>query len=418
MMKKIQRIGTLSILLIILTGFFIVISTKASFELKLRGHSNSIYDWFTQNAEIDRNWLNDYYGEYGKHDKKKSKYERIMAVIAGVEKNTEQYATGAFPKCGDIKQVADYYKNNILHNNMEVVIGGKTNLEYAEEATLEVKKFEKYLERKGIDFLYVQLPGQTRISSYSKEEEYPTEKLDRADKFSSQMKTARVPFLDINHYESELQQFSLDESWYWMPKDALAATRIVAERLNDEYGFTFDLSKYQIDEYYNALDITEDKKKKIFDDFGYEYNLLVPKFETNYYVDFSEYQTYYGSFLDTLLSPMDEWDKRVSDGNGNDDIVIAYHNMWTIENGAFVKIKNLEETNNQGKRILVLGDSFSWPVSSYLSEDVEELVAMHPGYFYGDVKTYMALYKPDIVIWMYLEGQCGADNDFYFSCVN
>ena len=82
--------------------------------------------------------------------------------------------------------------------------------------------------------------------------------------------------------------------------------------------------------------------------------------------------------------------------------------MWTINNSGWYSISNHGITNNQGKRILVLGDSYSWPITSYLAQDVEYISAFHPQYFVGDIKTYIEHYQPDLVLWIYEEDKPGA----------
>ncbi len=413
MVKKIQSIGTILILFVLLTGSLIILSTKVSFDLKMKGHSNKAADWFTQNTEINLNWLKDLHGNYGKYDKEKSSYERYRAIISGIEDNTEQFATGAFPKIGRIKWAADIYKAKVLHNRMEVVIGGKTNEEYAKEAVHEVKVFEDYLKSSGIDFIYVQVPCGARIRSYAYGTAYPTAELDRPDRLSKIMNSEGIAFLDINRLEDELKGFSLDGSDHWKPHDALVTTKYLAEEMNTLYGYSFDLSKFDSDNYFNSLELARDKQEIIKQQCGYDYVLYAPLFQTSFQLDYCEENVYEGDFIETLLTPIDNWDRRLF-GSG----VIAYHDMWTIRNEAYVDIKNKLETGNPGKRVLVLGDSFAWPVASYLSVDVEELAYVNPRFFDGNVRKYIDIYKPDTVIWVYQEQQCGAENDLSFACVN
>ena len=86
--------------------------------------------------------------------------------------------------------------------------------------------------------------------------------------------------------------------------------------------------------------------------------------------------------------------------------------MSIIKNGALLDIKNLSGTHNP-RRILFLGDSFTWPVVSYLSQDVDEIFFMHPRYFEGDTRLFIEDYKPDSIVWVYGEAQIKVFNDFF-----
>lgn len=416
-MRKIRIVGTCTILLIITIGFVTVSATAIAFVLKRKGVENDTIDWFSQNAEIDLSWVNDFHGDRSVYGIRKSLYDRTISVIDGVKGDIEEFATGAFPKCADIKPVADYYKENILQNNLHVVYGGdKSNDEYAAEAVYEVEQFADYLKDINIDFLYVHLPSDIRIKSFSLGNEYPYDELDISDRFSQKMKLTEVSFLNICDSENELRGFSLDASDHWFPKDGLIATKIMANKINELFDYSFDASKYELEGYYNALDLAPLKKSFIYDEFGYEYELWVPASNAQYYVDDCEEQQYRGDFAETLLTSIDQWDKRADNGVRN-DIAVAYHNMWTIRNDAYVNIKNLSITNNEDKRIMVLGDSYSWPISSYISQDVKEVLALHPRYHRGKIKAIIDVYKPDLVIWIYQEGQIGANNGMNFACV-
>ena len=54
----------------------------------------------------------------------------------------------------------------------------------------------------------------------------------------------------------------------------------------------------------------------------------------------------------------------------------------------------------------------------HVSLDIEEVAAMHPRYFYGDVRTYIEQYQPDLVLWIYSEVQVGPNNALVYGIVN
>lgn len=337
MVRRIQTWGTICIMLVLLTGTEIVFFTALSYGLKLRGNNGRITAWFTQNAEIDLSWEKDLYKQYGKYDNRKNIYGRIVAVVEGIEDNIEEFCTGAFPQCKAIKQFADYYRKVLLHNNMDIV-GGKTNEEYVDEAVADIRGFNTFLQNRGVEFIYIQLPSPEWINA-CQGVEYSPEMFDRRNLFSEKMSLLGEQFLDIDCLYRDIGTFSLDHSNHWMPKDALKTTKVIANHMNEEYDYRFDLSKFDSDRYYNAMEKAEDKLNSICEDFGYEYEMLAPVADVQYWINDSEERFYEGSFEETLLAPMDKWDQRVSDGKGKDDIVIAYHNLFTIHNGGFLILR-------------------------------------------------------------------------------
>lgn len=86
-----------------------------------------------------------------------------------------------------------------------------------------------------------------------------------------------------------------------------------------------------------------------------------------------------------------------------------YYNLWKQNNSTPIEIQNLNE-DVEKKKILVLGDSFSWPVVAYLSMEFSDVYAFNPQYYGGDVKRFIDDYRPDVVIWFYFDGQINEQN--------
>ena len=66
-------------------------------------------------------------------------------------------------------------------------------------------------------------------------------------------------------------------------------------------------------------------------------------------------------------------------------------------------IKNLNETNNDDKKILIMTDSFSWYLATYLACDVGETDLIYPMGFDGSIRKFIDENKPDVVLLMYCE---------------
>ena len=415
-MKNIRRIGTAVLCMIIALGFLLVTSIVVSYHLRIHGISNRAINILIKNVSISTP-ISQLWGDSGgKYTKPQSFPEKIESFAVGIKDNLESFATGAIPGNRYFKSASDYFRQRIMRCNIVSIPGGKTNQEYAEEAFKEIQQFSEFAKLTGIDFLYVQTPSITRIEdAHGISGNTGTESdLDLYNSFSNLLEQSDVPFLNLCDDTDFLKSVSLDISDHWTPADALYASAQITATLNSLYGFDFDTRIYDLSKYQNALLEAPDILAAIQDEFGYTYEFLVPSGQTLYSVTENDDIIIEGSFLETLVSPKEDWDRRTDDGSA-----LIYHNMWRLRNGTFLDIVNLDSfVRLAGKKVLILGDSFSWPISAYLSQDISELVAMHPRYFDGDVRTFVDYYKPDLIIWIYVESQVGNFNRQNFSVVN
>ena len=408
--RKIQRTGTVLLCALAVLGFLFVMMTVFSFALRMKGVENPLTVWYTQNAEVDLSWMHSTQNPEGQWMRQKTLREQYEAFAAGLRKTVETFCTGAFPRNADFKAVADAYQHGVLRNSITVAPGGKTNPETAQGALEEISEFNDYLSENGIGFLYVTLPSVDRINAAVTGVPCPEEELDLPERFHTLLEESDINFLNIAARNDLIDEMRLDISDHWMPADALRTTEAIAHAMNDSLGFRFDLSKFDLSRYEDALDYRPGTAEVIKEEFGYDFQFWVPKKSPEYKVHYMAYTTdeyYEGDFIHTLLAPMDEWDSRFNGGEGG-----TYHNMSIIKNGALLDIKNLSGTNNP-RRVLLLGDSFTWPVVSYLSQDVDEIFFMHPRYFEGDTRLFIEDYKPDTVIWVFGEEQIKVYNDFF-----
>lgn len=394
-------------------GLILVICIIGSYCLRSHGISNPVITMFTKNAAVSSSWMDILSGRENKYARHQNALEKMNSVSVSIRDTVESFCTSAIPGNRFCKSFSDSYRQVVMHSTISSVPGGKTNQEYAEEAFLDVKEFSEYVKAQGIDFLYVQLPFGTRIKAFSSHASYPSEELDMWDRFSNLMYHSDMNFLNLNDDTAFLETVSLDVTEHWMPKDALQATKTVAETVNRLFGYEIDTSLFDLSLYRNALLDSPKTMDSIQDEFGYCYEMWIPIKSPDYRVIQNEKAVYEGDFLSALLTPMSNWDRRADDGSA-----ISYHDMWRLRNGTFLDIRNKTTSHNTGKKILLLGDSFSWPISAYLSQDVGEIVAMHPRYFNGDVRTYMEYYQPDLVLWIYVEAQVGSFNQQNFSVLN
>lgn len=401
-MKHIKKIGTIVLISISVIGFLTIVSTMGAFFLSAKGMKNSVSEWLLQNASVNLDWKSQDPLAV-KYEKKQSKLEKYKELVVAAEGTIENFCTTSFPENKKIKAITDFYREDIMQNRLNTVLGGKSNSEYVEEAMNYIQDFKEYLDKDGIGFVYVQLPSSERIQASTAVEAANTEKFELADLFEEKMNQSSVNFVSIDSIK-EIKEFQIDATNHWDTASALCATRYLAEYLNSNQILGISADTYDEEFYIDLLDSSPEVKKNIEAEFGYNYRFLVPQKEYEYGMCLNEDISYEGDFIYAIVSEKDEWDARI--GNNSP---IAYHNLWKINNGALVNISNNSEDALKC-RVLVLGDSFSWPMSAYLSESVSEIACIHPRYFVGNVRSYIEQYKPNLVIMMYQENQVGLDN--------
>lgn len=401
-MKRVQKIGTVCICTFMCVGFLMVMTTFLCYFYQMKtSKTNPVIEWFNQNSFVNFNWI-----VYLRDDVDISPSDRYVYLVDGMESTIEKFCTGNLP-CDDVLVApANFYKTSLLRNELGTGSNGSTNAEVVKKAVGYVEKLNASLEKQGIPLVYMQLPTSDRIRAAHGENEYNKNYLLLGDELAVQMAETDIDFINLDDEAELIDSAELDASRHWYTKDALAATEILATYLNDNYDYSFDLSLFDYTNYEDVFASVDGCKEAILAENGYEIELLVPKAEYNYTVKYGyDTEEPKGNFTDTLVNKPEDW--KLSE---------AYHNAFRLQNGFTEHIVNAGDVNNTGKKILILGDSFSWPISAYISQDVSEVYAFHPQYGGAVVSDVIKKFKPDIVIVAYIESQVGllVDENFGF----
>ena len=133
---------------------------------------------------------------------------------------------------------------------------------------------------------------------------------------------------------------------------------------------------------------------------GYEYKLPLPLSKDVYHVLIDEDKSISGSFEDVFIRDASTW------GN-QDNVKDAYHKLFVQTNFNLMQVTRDGREDNQD--FLMLGDSFSWPLSAYISQYAGRIDSFNPRYFGGNVKKYILINKPDVVILAFFDGQIKED---------
>lgn len=297
--------------------------------------------------------------------------------------------------------------SNKAYDSQDVVVAHETGElsfliddykhEYPVESTIG---FHNYLDNKDIPFLLLFTPMKEGVIDSSYKGIY----IDYRDKVNQEicdkMSNAGVHVIDYNEIMCRLDPstdsfYSTDH--HWLPQTGLKACEVLSEYLNDDYGFVIDDSlfkeeKYQIE--YGTIPMLGSQGKKVTSVYcDYEYNpILHPLYDSNLTVFNSKLNTCSQGTIEETLFDYTQMEE------GNPYI----HNQYKLYGyGSIPLIQMHNNLKNDGKRILVIKESFANCMIPFMSNMAEDVDAIDLRHFKGSIKAYIDKNKPDAVIMIY-----------------
>ncbi|MDR1444563.1 MAG: hypothetical protein LBI94_06760, partial [Treponema sp.] len=281
---------------------------------------------------------------------------------------------------GDVIDLGDGYLSEVVEKNTAPPAAGL----YA---------FYDFLQGLGIDLVYVQCPHKiTPDDAVSGIADFSNE---NADDLLSALSVKQIPYLDLreNIREENLDHHGLfyKTDHHWKAETGLWASAVLMNYLNERHGFSFDArgpEHYLYTTYKDWFLGSLGKKVTLAQTQAEDFTLISPKFDTDFSVTIPELNL---------------------DARGNFDILIDHHKLnkkdyYTIDPyGAYVYGDRQVITvhNNlvrDGRKILLIKDSFARVVAPFLSTEVEELHILDLRHFNGSARAYIEKHRPDIVV--------------------
>lgn len=309
----------------------------------------------------------------------------------------------------------EIYKNSggtVLKNGYVAGIYDYTSTDYEIQQITELKAF---LEERNIQLLYVNEPTKYIDDRIIAEDLGRNTYInDNTDRFLSRLSENEIQYIDLrdNILEQELDSFSLfyKTDHHWTTQMGKMAAEVIAERLNKSYGYNIDLSLYDSDKFiykeYSDAWLGEQGKKlgKSFvglDDFTF----IAPDYDTLFDVSYGD-KTITGAFEEVLVN------QAIYLPENNENIYTApswhYSYMGIAKEGTTVN--NLE--CGEGKKVLVLGDSYDSITVPFLALGVSEVQSLILRNYEGSLREYIDTHDIDTVVIAYASFMIGAhDNE-------
>lgn len=327
---------------------------------------------------------------------------RFADKVFAAENDIETYCNEKFLLYRQMRGVSSFFDDI---TNWELAYARKTGSSYTlstgydyqavEETELteyadNIIAQQEIAEAAGVEFLYVQYPY--RVDESNSQVPWGASSYENAnvDQMLAQLSAASVEVLDLRKALPE-KGWDYDSGFYdtdghWTTRSGFLSAGIVADYLNENFGFAydkayFDEASYDVRSYsVNSYMVDE------------EVELFLPNFDTKMSVaDAYRDVEYQGSFVEACF------DMTKAETEEYSSVLTAY-SASRIRNSYLFEYHNEMAVNNN-KRILITSDSFSWHLIPYLALDTE-----YVDYVYKMTPEQMEYYieelKPDMVIVM------------------
>lgn len=269
------------------------------------------------------------------------------------------------------------------------------------EAAENVADLHDWLAKQNIPFFYVQTPdkickyGESMFSDIYLENDYSNRNADSLIEFLTEY---GVPVLDLRECTKKTGAEYLDMFYktdhHWTPQTGIWAAGQIAGYLNEQYGFDinlslFDVNRYQIETYPDMFLGSTGKKASLVKTETEDFDFLLPDFETKLHVEIPNYKVNKtGSVGETLMD--------YSNLRYFNPYKINQYTTYSYGNTPNIKIHN--EQASDGKKVLLIKDSFGNVVIPSLCLGTEYTEVIDLRYFKGSLKTYIEMYQPDVVL--------------------
>lgn len=390
-------------------------STTAQSEISAPSASSSADSVWVKEYPFDENEKFDY-------DRKTEDVPQTVQTQTTVSKKTE-YLTYV----NWFKNSVDYYTTKLLPGRMKyveanalfskavgmkiiagtdsvvVMKNGYLTFESApadtSEAVESVKWFSDEMEKRNIDFSYVQYPSKEDKN----DEQLPDGVVDYSNKNADSL-LAGLEKNGVNYLDMRTLLSQKDSDWYsdffktdhhWKPETGVWASGKIAEMLNGKFGYSLDtdignLENYNVDVYEKYCLGSQGKIATLTYADPEDISLVYPKKTTSFTVQYDNDAAKTGAFEDVMFNR-----NYLNKDYYNNSAYSTYING----NKTITRIKNNDCKN--GKRILIIGGSYNKCVVPYLSQDFESTELLDRRYFDGSILNYIDKTKPDVVLVAY-----------------
>lgn len=369
---------------------------------------------FPTKTKTDENWVNE--TELQEKNNKKLSADCLNEVSENINDllpYQENYInlSGALMR---ITGVRDYYNLeygiNVTTNNYVISKVKQTSTDYEVSQMIQLKK---YLDEQGIRLLYVNEPAKYIDDDIFRNEFGAESYLNRnADLFLRRLGEAEIDYIDLrdNIREEGLNCYDLfyRTDHHWKVPAAKWAAGIIAEKLNDNYGYDIDLNLYA-DENFNYVEYENcwlgEQGRLLAESYigKDDYTLVTPAYDTSFSRWLNEEYTE-GNF-DIFIDYSVYSDSYDVDGKFEPAKLKRWHYSYSGE--GYIQNNNVDFGN-----VLFLGDSYEVTLIPFMSLGIRNVYKIVPrSMSSADIQAVIESGDYDTVIVAYAQFMIGAHDN-------
>ncbi len=324
--------------------------------------------------------------------------EEEEVVVDPVEERNNRvklYCSTGMYEAETVNDIATFIKSKLYKYNIEYDAMNYGSAAFVQPYIENVVGLKEFCDSQKIPFAYFSVPNKDNINYYK----------GKTDEIENKTIVNRNSVLlevladnDVDTYVlakdfiKEKHELTYDMSDHWYARDALFATQRVVAHLNDQYGMGLNEAAVGDDMFFDLFTLYPVEKELIKSYTGADFEYLIPLESGDYQLICAEAWDYKGTVHEVFFMPSDNW---VLEG-------AVYHNILTIANNqVFEAVNNAE--NVQDKKLVVIGDSFSWPMILQLNQVFKHVVFIHNETFTGSIESYIEQNEPDAVVMLYVD---------------
>ena len=265
-----------------------------------------------------------------------------------------------------------------------------------------VVRYAEKEKQEGKNFIFLEIPinayGEDRLLLYP--DYYEDYSSTMTDHLITSLEEAGVDVISMSKefYDEGLnsEDIFLRTDHHWLPQSAMRACFSLADKLNKNYGYSVDTQLFDISNYdisyapNNAFGSLGKKVTRVYAE-PERLPILTPKYDSDVTVFISKTnETRTGKIQEVLFN----WDALRSK-----DIYEREWGFYGFDDQALVSIHN--NLKQDGKRVLVLRNSFADAMTPYLGNLAENVDIIYLAYFDGSLETFIKETAPDTIVLAY-----------------
>lgn len=348
-------------------------------------------------------------------DKYKEKVHRIKSVL---QDYCDQYLVGrvkfveqayAFEKLFQWTLIPYGSDNGIIIKDDGYMTYVSGDIDATDMAN-HLEELNSFLEEREIDMLYVQAPSKIAPDNPGLPPGVSDRTNENMDNLLKELSVKDIDFLDLRQFIVD-EYDNYEDAFYktdhhWKTTTAFRAAQVLIGYMNEKGYTSIDESKiaterFDVETYEKYFLGSQGKKVTLAVAKPEDYQLMVPKYDTNFTIQIPERNIdMQGDFKDALL----DYRHLQKVDYYNENCYASFMNR----NDVYCKIVNHDE-GIENKKVLIIKDSYSTPLIPYLALGVKEIDAIYELLFDGSIQTYIEETQPDMVIVMYSSTSMASD---------